>query len=250
MIKSVIFIDKTMDVTKKLIKLGLSEKEASLYLAGLSIGPATILQLSRHAQLKRGTVYEIITNLVSLGFFTKTLKNKKIRYVPSDPNILKVIQNEREGLLESIFPLLRQMSNPLTQKPQVYFFDDIEDIKKIHTNYLKVQKGEMFGLEDSRLAALFGKEWITDYIKRRKKLGIRARSIMEHSAHEWVERGEEDYRTTKLLPKDRKFEISIEIFDEAIVLTSLKNEILCIAIENKLVADAMRTMFEIMWDGI
>ncbi len=239
-----------MDLSEKLTKLGLTEKEATLYLSGLNIGPATILQLSRHAQLKRGTVYEIITNLVSLGFFTKTIKNKKVVYLPSDPNILKVIQNEREGLLESIFPLLRQMSNPLTRKPQVYFFDDLEEIKKIHTSYLKAQKCEMFGLEDSRLADLFGKEWIASYIAKRKKLGIRARSIMEHSAHEWVERGPEDARTTKLLPKGRKFEISIEIFDEAIVLTSLKNEVLCIAIENKLVADAMRTMFEIMWDGI
>ena len=65
-----------MDLTKKLIKLGLTEKEASLYLTGLSIGPATILDLSRKSSIKRGTVYEIIMRLVSLGFFTKTIKNR------------------------------------------------------------------------------------------------------------------------------------------------------------------------------
>lgn len=239
-----------MDLTNKLIKLGLSEKEASLYLTGLSIGPATILDLSRKSSIKRGTVYEIITNLVSLGFFTKTIKNKKVLFTPSDPNILKVIQNEREGLLESIFPLLRGMSNPLTRKPQVYFFDDLEDIKKIHMTFLKTQKKEMFGLEGSELARLFGKEWISVFVKKRKSMGIWSRSIMDYKAGEWVKKAEEDFRITKLLPKGNSFEISIEIFDEAIILTSLKNEVLCLAIENKLVADALRTMFLIMWEGI
>lgn len=239
-----------MDITKKLMKLGLTEKEASLYLTGLNVGPSTILNLSKKSGIKRGTVYEIMTTLVSLGLFTKTIKNKKILFITSDPNILKVIQNERDSLLDSIFPLLREMSNPLTRKPQVYFFDNLEDIKKIHTTYLKAQKYEMFGLEDSRLADLFGREWISDYIKKRKKMGIKASSIMEYSAHEWVEKGELDLRITKLLPKGRNFEISIEIFDEAVILTSLKNEVLCLAIENKLVADALRTMFKIMWEGI
>ncbi len=249
-IHSVDKIDTTMDLTKKLIKLGLTEKEASLYLTGLHIGPATILELSKHAQIKRGTVYEIMTPLISLGFFTKTLKNKKILFTPSDPNILKVIHNEREELLQSVFPLLRQMTNPLTRKPQVYFYDNIEDIRRVHYTYLDQQKGEIIGIEDEDLAVLFGTETIDGYIKKRKKMGIKARSIMKYSAKEWVERGEEDYRTTKLLPKNKKFGISIEIYDEAIIITSLKKEILCLAIESKLVADALRTMFDIMWDGI
>lgn len=239
-----------MDIAKKLMKLGLTEKEASLYLTGLGVGPSTILDLSKKSGIKRGTVYEIITSLVSLGFFTKTLKNKKVLYLASDPNILKIIQNEREGLLESIFPILRGMSNPLMRKPQIYFFDDLEDIRKIHLTYLKAQKKEILGLEGGESASLFGEEWIREYIKKRKKLGIVARSIMDHSSTNWVEKNKDDHRVTKLLPKGKKFEIAIEIYDESILLTSLKNEVLCLAIENKLVADAMRTMFEIMWEGI
>lgn len=239
-----------MDLVKKLMKLGLTEKEASLYMTGLSIGPSTVLDLSRRSAIKRGTVYEIMTKLVSLGFFTKTIKNKRVLFTPNDPNILKVIQNEREGILESIFPLLRQMSNPLTRKPQVYFFDDLEDIKKIHLAYLKTSKKEILGLEGNKLAELFGEKWIADYIKKRKSFGLHSRSIMEHSGTAWVEKGKEECRVTKLLPRGKKFEITIEIYDEAIIVTSLKNEILCLAIENKLVADAVRTMFDIMWDGI
>jgi sugar-specific transcriptional regulator TrmB len=63
-----------MQIVRELTKLGLSEKEAKVYIAGLELGKATILELSKKAEVKRGTCYEIVMNLSNLGLFKKTLK--------------------------------------------------------------------------------------------------------------------------------------------------------------------------------
>ena len=46
---------------------GFDAKEARVYLAGLELGPTTVLELSRRTQLARTTLYPILEDLLSTG---------------------------------------------------------------------------------------------------------------------------------------------------------------------------------------
>ena len=65
-----------------LIELGLSDKEALLYLSALKIGPATAQQLALESELKRATVYPYIDSLVEKGLFHIEINGTRKLFTP------------------------------------------------------------------------------------------------------------------------------------------------------------------------
>jgi sugar-specific transcriptional regulator TrmB len=241
---------KNMQIIQQLKKLGLSEKQAEIYIAGLEIGQATILQIADKSKIKRGTVYELIDEMVSLGLFKKSIKGKKIFYIASDPNILKILQNERTETLYSLMPMLRGLAKNTQDKPRVFFYDDLEDIRKVYLEKLSEQKTETLGLGGLNFIEKLGNEWLLKYIQKRKLLNIKSKEITNVQAKKWQERDERDLRETRILHNGKNFEIGIEIYDECVILSSLVDEDLCLVIESKIVRDAMKTMFDIIWETL
>ena len=54
--------------------LGLSEKEAIIYLASLELGPSTIQEISKKAQIKRSSTYDMIRFLMERGLMSEFTK--------------------------------------------------------------------------------------------------------------------------------------------------------------------------------
>src|SRR5437899_393424 len=98
---------------KELQDLGLSEKEASIYLAALEIGRATADQLAKHAKIKRPTTYVQLESLMKKGLMSTYEEDKKTYFAPESPELLKrFLQKQKEELnskeseLDSLLPLL------------------------------------------------------------------------------------------------------------------------------------------------
>ena len=56
-----------MMIQNILAKLGLSEKEAKVYVTCLEIGPASVRSIAQAAGVNRGTTYDIIRSLQQRG---------------------------------------------------------------------------------------------------------------------------------------------------------------------------------------
>ena len=65
----------------ELKKLGLKEKEARVYLAGLELGLTSIQKLAERTGITRPTAYEIVRALEQRGLFAETTTNKKKFFV-------------------------------------------------------------------------------------------------------------------------------------------------------------------------
>ena len=61
----------------ELRKLGLTEKEVRVYLAGLDLGPNSVQNIARITKLARPTAYEIIKKLEEKGLFIESKGDKK-----------------------------------------------------------------------------------------------------------------------------------------------------------------------------
>lgn len=95
----------------ELRKLGLSEKEAKLYLAGLELGPSSVQKISQATSLTRPTTYEIIKKLESKGLFHETKENKKRYFEAQSPeSVLGILKTQRKELDEKEREFIRIIS--------------------------------------------------------------------------------------------------------------------------------------------
>ena len=66
-------------------KIGLSKKEAKVYLALLRIGQSSASLIAKNSGLKRPTTYLILEDLRKRGFVLKMPGNKKQMFISKSP---------------------------------------------------------------------------------------------------------------------------------------------------------------------
>ena len=85
----------------ELRKLGLTEKEVRVYLAGLELGPNSVQNISKKAGLTRPTTYEIIKNLEKKGLFAEAKEKKKKHFLAQSPEkILGILRTQKREIEE------------------------------------------------------------------------------------------------------------------------------------------------------
>jgi len=113
-----------------LIKLGLSEKEAKVYLAALELAQDTAQNIAKKAGVNRPTTYVILEHLMQMGLISKVEKGKKTLFIAEDPreleNILdkqkREIDDKKQDLKE-IMGELKALNNTNQEKPIVKYFE-------------------------------------------------------------------------------------------------------------------------------
>jgi sugar-specific transcriptional regulator TrmB len=207
-----------MEIIFNLMRLGLNEKQAKIYLAGVKSGPTTATVLAQNSEVKRGTIYGILKELKLLGLCIESKSKKKKLFIMSDPNQLKVIQNDRDNVLTSLLPILRNYS---TNKniPKIFIYQGLDEVREIYIDSLK-QKGEILTIESTDgIVKDFGMDWALSYINKRKKLKIPVRMLATETTESkfFKLRDGNDLRETKILPKKFGLGIDIEIYSNKVL---------------------------------
>lgn len=85
----------------ELRKLGLKEKEAVVYLAGLDLGPESLQNIARKSEVTRPTAYGIVKTLQEKGLFREVKQGKKRLFVANSPEkILHILHLQKRELEE------------------------------------------------------------------------------------------------------------------------------------------------------
>lgn len=118
---------------KNLEDLGLSEKEAKVYLATLTIGASSVQQISESAGIKRVTAYVILESLMGMGLVDQTNQGRKTLFVAKPPASLKRLLSkkaaelkEQEANFEAVLPQLVGLSELPKEMPSVQVYHGIE----------------------------------------------------------------------------------------------------------------------------
>ena len=237
-----------------LVEIGLSSKEAGVYLALLELGKGTVSQISRKANINRTTGYDILDSLSSKGLVSISGKEPKQEYSAEKPERLEnfiahEIQKKHESLrmIESLIPELDVLHN-ITGRPQVRFYEGNEGLIEVYEDTLTSHEPiRAFATVDDMHAAL--PNYFPKYYKRRAGAGIGIRAIIpktdigiERSTHDKAE-----LRESALVPKDKYyFSPEINIYDNKVMIASLREK-LGIIIESAEIADAMKKIYELAW---
>ncbi len=95
----------------ELRKLGLTEKEVKVYLAGLELGPNSVQNIAKKPELARPTTYEIIKKLEEKRLFVETKqKGKRFFTAKSPESILGVLRTQRREIEEKEREFIRIIS--------------------------------------------------------------------------------------------------------------------------------------------
>jgi HTH-type transcriptional regulator, sugar sensing transcriptional regulator len=119
-------------------ELGLSNKEARVYVANLMLGAAGVQQIADTSGIKRVTTYVILESLGSLGLVSQTTKAKKTLFNAESPENLRRLLDKKEqsiqeqkSHLDEILPDLKGLSSITRETPIIRFYDGAEGIRTI-----------------------------------------------------------------------------------------------------------------------
>lgn len=101
-----------------LVQLGLSEKEASVYMMLLRIGPSPVSTLAKRLSLKRVTTYAVLDSLCKKAYVRYTKREKCRIYIPSDPSCLLESVERKSQNLKYQLKLARECVTKLQSFPQ------------------------------------------------------------------------------------------------------------------------------------
>ena len=122
-----------MELQKSLIQLGLTEKQATVYLACLQLGTETVLHVSKFANLKRPTVYLILDELETMGLVSRIQRERKILFKAENPEaIISQLKLKQETAL-AILPSLKAIHNIDPEKPTIRIHEGISGVKNVYT---------------------------------------------------------------------------------------------------------------------
>jgi len=239
---------KTTNLTTILQNLGLNEKEAKVYLACLELGSATVQEVSDKAGVKRTSVYNFLEDMKARGFITEVKYGKRILLTAEDPHTLLKKADEQKKQLEELLPEFLSIYNLQGSKPKVKFYQGVEGLKRIYEDTLK-HGGSIYLVSDyERMFETIEPDWMWDYATRRMGKGIKAFSIAKESARglEVKNRDSKHLRETRFV-KEVDFETEINIYGDKIALLSFRRPYAGVIIEDRAIAQTLKSMWKIIW---
>ena len=246
-----------MDLKEVLEELGLTERQAKVYLATLELGESGISEIAQKAQIRRSGTYYLSESLVGGKLFYKTKKENKTYYSAVDPKTLLEQAKYKKQLLEQNFSEFQAIAKLATKKANIRIYEGIEGIKDAYKRSLKKKNAKMYAFSPfataQKQAIFHGKEyleWGLDFIRKRAKRNIYVYDIAEDSpeARERKARDKQELRETLLVPKEQfPFTNEIDIFEDMVIIISYK-ELIAIIIESKDIALTMKSIFKMSWE--
>lgn len=238
-----------MNLENVLKSYGLTEKQASLYLACLGMDSASVYKIGQKVKIPRSTCYEVLESLKELGLVTTFRKKQVIYYAAEEPKI--IINNLKEKIndLEKALPEFSAIYGGAKLRPTARLYQGLENMKTILQEILdEADEIIAFSSAEDHLA-VFGAYW-PEFVKKRIKKRIPVRTILTESAQARQRQaiGPRELRKVKIISADYKHHGLIMIWQDKIAMFSFEKEMIALVIESRELARTQRAWFNFFWN--
>lgn len=250
------------DLVKSVEELGLSNKEARVYLANLMLGPAGVQQIADLSGIKRVTTYVILEALVNLGLVSQTSQAKKTLFNAESPENLRRLLEKREQSiqdqkqqLDELLPELGKLKTLPKDAPSVKFYDGAEGIRSVTQSLFSE-------IQDQDIEYVYGISNLDDLHQffpeiaeqagnpSRLKSGLRSKFLYTSKKGAiYKDSDDERRRISRYLPPEKfNFEGDISIWGDYVVYLSLRGaRPIGVVIKSHELAQSMIALFELGW---
>ena len=249
-----------MLIEKYLEEIGLSDKEATVYLSLLSVDTASVLDLAKKTKINRTTIYFILESLGKKGLVSEIQQGKKTFFAAEPPERLatfierqRAILEEHSKQLKTILPEIKAVQREIGERPVVKYFDGRDAAFSTNTGFFETNnpKGSIgyFLTNYDLIHETFTEDELAKAQEARPKKKIRAKTIYATSrgatfpSNELSERKSIDHEKHPIL-------CDISIYEDKVQIVTLGKKISSILIQSRDVADTMKTLFQLAFDPL
>ena len=243
---------------KYLQQIGLSEKEAEVYVALLQYENASVSELAKQTKVNRTTIYPVLETLAKKGLVSEVQVDKKTNYQAEPPERLetfverqKIVLDENAKRLNDIIPQLKSIQRESGERPVVKYFEGREGI--ISSSEELYSSDEETGIAylvypKDLLLGLFKKEETDKYKKVR--LGKKVKSKVLYTYKDGIIPSSEDGDRIKIDENKYPIKCDISVIGNLVRINTLNEKLSAIVIRSKDFADTMRSILKLSFDNL
>lgn len=241
---------------KYLQEIGLSEKEALVYIALLEVDNDSVLDLSKKTKLNRTTVYPVLESLAKKGLISEVKVDKKVNYVAEPPERLetyverqKIVLEEHSKRLKEIIPQLKSVQREVGERPVVKYFEGREGIISSLEDFFRTEDegGTTYLVYPMDLLKdIFTEKEQEKYRALRLKKKIKSKVIYTSNSGERA--SDEFGNRVKVDATKHPITCDINIYKDRVRINTLGKALSGIYIVSQDLADTLRTIFDLAFD--
>lgn len=233
--------------------LGLSDKEAAVYVAILELGESTVNPIAKRSGVKRTSIYNFIDHLVELGLIEVAVVRNRKHYKARSPEYLATLQERRWQEVKEAIPQFMSLFNVSTNKPKISYFEGPEQVRQIIVEELRHKMIRFIWPMQEVAEMIGGTSFMTKHIQHLQERGIQNRIIrfpeQDVEYEGWQNRTpRETWREIRYAKEGTTFPMAVGIYDDnTVAFITSKKEGFGIMIESTELAQAMTYLFELFW---
>lgn len=230
---------------------GFDEKEAKIYLAGLELGQATVLELSRRTRLPRTTLYPILEELRRHGFFRYGKARRRSVYTAEQPAALLATLRAREKMLNQALPKLEALRGTVREGAGVALYEGTEGFRQLWQKIFRsgVKEYRILTSGTGLLEFVHEPYLVKHIIAERMRRGIKSIQLIPDTlaARKIIAKDKTELRESRLLPREVEIPATIIIFGNEVAFITTRRENTMILIASGESAVTHRTLFDLIW---
>ncbi len=244
---------------KYLQEIGLSDKEASVYLSLLSVERASVIELSKKTKIKRTTIYVIIDSLAKKGLVSEIVVGKKTQYYAESPERLETFLDkqrfaleESRKVLKEMIPQIKSVQREGGEKPVVKYFEGREGIISTLEDFFRNPDGD-----GDMTYLIYPKDLLEDIFteaERNKYREMRVGKNIKSKVFYTSEKSERPSDSTgeRIKIDGKKYPITCDfsIYKDRVRINILGKKLSGIFIRSQDLADTLKSIFNLAFDGI
>lgn len=240
---------------QKLVNLGLSEKEAKIYISSLKIGKNTAHKLAKYSEINRATAYLVLNSLMKKGLVSSNTENNKQYFFASSPENLNLIFMEKEAeiqkkkdYLKEIMPEIKALQIEEKNAPVVKYYEGKTGTAAMAEDLYGGKVGGEMRLMYSfdLLMEQFTENERKIIQQKRQNSNIKVKSIINDDK----KRLETDAQKINLDSEKYPITSEISIFNDKVRFSTLKGTIVGLIIENKEISNTLKLLFDIAYQSL
>jgi sugar-specific transcriptional regulator TrmB len=236
---------------KELENIGLSKKEAQVYMVCLKKGASSAFKIAQMTAIPTTTVYNIVKRLVNKGLVSVVPRRSKKYYEVNNPAVLKSIKEQELDTAQKLIPALSDLYMGNVNESQVKHYTELEGIKGLLDEMIDEAK-ELLVLGSVEEELKYFQKYFPRYIELRVQKRIPARHIVEDSetAQRLMTEDSKELRNIKIMKTTEKIPSIMYLWTDRVVVISFGEKVRITSIRDAYIYQMMKRNFEILWGSL
>ncbi len=240
------------NLIQNLVNVGITDKEARVYITLLQLGKASAYSIAEKSGLKKPTTYVILDELIKKGLVMMIPRVKKQQYIAKSPEEFFAAAEERLALAKKALPELLSIADSERVKVQTLFYEGVKGVEEsLYFQMKEMKDKEIVGFyataEDATPELM---DVFTPWPVKARENGVTIKILTpeDESTKEFLEYDKKYGHVIKTLPKDvYHSKVSLEAGDDFVRIVLFKPP-QALIIKSPELASTVRQIFNMIWN--